>query len=299
MDNSSLSRCIEGFEPYRVSRFKHYELFVVPGHRLGDFFEPLTRLREKSFTQKNVGSNKDHDIDNHRDLLYQHILLWDHQHQALVGGMRFFFKCGSQQTEQIDKLYLEHFYPGIHQSIHPSCVEIGRVFLSSHYLQNTLLVMVMYKCLLTLVLNHKCNPIIVGLSTINPAENSQQGNDFLLRCLGNQFFYRQLTSINVTSPYEPVTAFERQIISRIEAVNSLAAIKSLYMEIFQQKLSIPILVEQYFTLFPCKASGFSVDREYNQAIVMLNHVDLRDIPAAELQLMVDNKIVNDFFNYWE
>jgi putative hemolysin len=94
----------------------------------------IGRLREITFRGAGEGTGHPLDIDRF-DSYYQHLILWDRQHDEIVGGYRIGHADAILRAHGVKGLYtntLFEYQRGLFSSIGP-CLEVGRSFVRPEY----------------------------------------------------------------------------------------------------------------------------------------------------------------------
>ena len=117
----------------------NYELFSTSYESIPHLMHEIGRQREITFRKVGEGSNKCLDLDKY-DLTYQHLIIWDHTENKLVGAYRIGNGYKIINEQGLDGLYTNSLF-NFHEKIVPKLsesMELGRSFIVEEYQRKAL-----------------------------------------------------------------------------------------------------------------------------------------------------------------
>ncbi len=115
-----------------------FELFCTKHDEIPALMYEIGRQREISFRDVGEGSNKYIDLDTF-DKMYNHLLIWDHLHNQLVGAYRIGNGKELLKVSGLDALYTSTLF-NFDKKIEPILaqgIELGRSFITLPYQRKT------------------------------------------------------------------------------------------------------------------------------------------------------------------
>lgn len=115
------------------------EIFVITHHNAPNTLREIGRLREISFRDAGGGTGKDIDIDKYdtQPNPYKQLIVWDPDHEEILGGYRFMFGSEIPVDEngklEIATARLFDFKEKFIKDIIPYTIELGRSFVQPAY----------------------------------------------------------------------------------------------------------------------------------------------------------------------
>lgn len=115
------------------------EIYVINYHNAPNTLREIGRLREVSFRDAGGGTGKDIDIDIYdtQENPYEQLLVWDPDHEEILGGYRFMFGSDIPVDEngklKIATARLFDFKEKFITEIIPYTIELGRSFVQPAY----------------------------------------------------------------------------------------------------------------------------------------------------------------------
>jgi len=115
------------------------EIYVVTYHDSPNIMHEIGRLREITFRDAGGGTGKDLDIDQYdtQENPYKQLIVWDPDHQEILGGYRYIICDGLPLDEngevKLATARLFHFSDKFLKEYMPHTLELGRSFVQPAY----------------------------------------------------------------------------------------------------------------------------------------------------------------------
>jgi hypothetical protein len=123
----------------RKTNYGGNELYIITAKDSPNIMREVGRLREISFRTAGGGTGKELDIDSfdNSEKPYRQLIVWDPDHQEIMGGYRF-IDCGALPPGDEGLNYLAtgslfHFSENFMDNYFPFMVELGRSFVQPEY----------------------------------------------------------------------------------------------------------------------------------------------------------------------
>lgn len=123
----------------RKTNYGNNELYVFTHKDSPNLMKEVGRLRELTFRAAGGGTGEDVDIDelDIADDPYQQLIVWDPQHNEILGGYRFYIPAeGASGSYIADRLSTSHYFKFSDKFLEeylPYTIELGRSFVQPLY----------------------------------------------------------------------------------------------------------------------------------------------------------------------
>ncbi len=123
----------------RTTNFGGNEIYFINHHDSPNVMREIGRLRELTFRDAGGGTGKDCDIDEFDTMEkpYTQLIVWDPDHQEILGGYRFFIcKDIANNNKDYEKLATSELFNFSNKFINkylPNIVELGRSFVQPKF----------------------------------------------------------------------------------------------------------------------------------------------------------------------
>lgn len=252
----------------------------------------IGRLREQAFRLVGEGSGKPCDVDGF-DVFYQHIVLWDHDDEELVGAYRL---CETYKVAPQD-LYTATLmdYQANADQILERGVELGRSFVQPKYWGSRSLDYLWTGIAAYIRLNPRVRYLLGAVSISNAF--SQQAKDLLLGYY-SQYYMADDPIIRCKLPYcmgYAGKANNDQLFDGLEARDAFVALRERLGLIGH---AVPTLYKQYTELCEpggTRFHGFNIDPDFQDCIDGLVVVDLNELKPLKRKRY--DLLSHDFLSY--
>lgn len=248
------------------------DIYVVDAASCPNTMREIGRLREIAFRDAGGGTGKDCDIDFYDTMEppCRQLLVWDPQHEEIIGGYRFIMgsdiRLDERQCPRIATSHMFQFSQKFIDNYLPQTMELGRSFVALGYQSSKAGTKALYALdnlwdglgALTVI-----NPEIkylFGKVTMYPGY-SRECRDMLLYFLHKHFPDHD----NLVSPYEPLqrTTPEEELREIFSSDDFHEDYKILHHQIRSHGCNIPPLVNAYLSLSPTmKMFGTAINDEF-------------------------------------
>ena len=123
----------------RKTNYAGNEIYVFTHHEAPNLMQEVGRLRELTFRTAGGGTGNETDIDEFdiSDDPYHQLLVWDPDHQEILGGYRFYLPVegadGSKLGKRLSTSHLFNFSEKFQRDYMPCMIELGRSFVQPAY----------------------------------------------------------------------------------------------------------------------------------------------------------------------
>jgi len=263
-----------------------YKVFCAPSQMIPKTLQEIGRLREITYREVGEGTNHACDLDEF-DLYYQHLIIWDAEAGAIVGGYRIGKGAEIMRAYGIRGFYIfqlfkvkRKFFPVLKESL-----ELGRSYIVKEYQRKPLPLFLLWKGILVFLLKNPEYRYLIG-----PVSISNQFSGFskgvLIEFLKRDFYHNQYAQlVKPRNKFKPDPKDVDVDILLESSQKDLAKLDKLIQEIEPKPLNIPVLFKKYIKQ-NAKVIGFNLDPKFNDALDGLMLLDIYDVPAATIQSLM-------------
>ncbi len=258
---------------------KNYVVLFAPTRSMPLLIREIGRLREVTFRAVGEGTNRAADIDEY-DFYYHHLIVWDDDAGALVGAYRI-----GRGKEILSQYGIKGFYINslfrIRESFEPvlgESLELGRSFIVQEYQRKAMSLFLLWKGLLTVLLNHAEYRYLIGPVSISN-EFSPLSKSLIVEFIRKNHFDPEMAKF-VRPRKEYVIQADRRVDSSVfidSAEKDISKVEKVVGDV-DQGFRIPVLLKKYLEL-NARVIGFNVDPDFNDCLDGLILVDVYKIPA--------------------
>lgn len=258
---------------------KNYIVLFAPTRVMPNLIREIGRLREITFRAVGEGTNRASDIDEY-DFYYHHLIIWDDQAGALVGAYRIGKGKEIMSQYGIKGFYINSLFR-FRKSFAPvlgESLELGRSFIVQEYQRKAMSLFLLWKGLLTVLLNHAEYRYLIGPVSIS--------NDFspLSKSLIVEFVLNNHYDPEMARFVRPRKEFIMKVDKRVDssiiidsAEKDISKVEKVVGDV-DNGYRIPVLLKKYLEL-NARIIGFNVDPDFNNCLDGLIMVDVYNIPA--------------------
>jgi putative hemolysin len=269
----SIRHCCELFKN------KNFSVFFAPTVSIPNIIKEIGRLREVTFRAVGEGTNRETDIDEY-DFYYHHLIVWDDDAGTLVGAYRI-----GKGNEIISQYGIKGFYINslfrIRKSFEPvlaESLELGRSFIVREYQRKAMPLFLLWKGLLTVLLQNTGYRYLIGPVSISN-EFSSFSKSLIVEFVRNNFFDREMARY-----VRPRRKFSIQIDKRIDseiiissAERDISKVERVISDV-DNGYRIPVLLKKYLEI-NARIIGFNVDPDFNYCLDGLIMLDVYNLPS--------------------
>ena len=276
------------------------EIFVVTHQDSPNVIQEIGRLREITFREAGGGTGKEIDIDEYdiEENPFKQLVVWDPEHQEIVGGYRF--KEGSEilktsgDEPNTPTSHLFCLCKDFIKDYLPQTIELGRSFVQPNYQPNYDLRKGLYSLdnlwdgLGCLTVDYPKVKHFFGKITMYPSFNTE-ARDFILFFL-NLYFKDTKGLIEAKFPisYDFEEAHLKTIFGGDDYIQDY---KSLNYKVRSLGENIPPLVNSYMNLSPTmKTFGTSVNERFGDVEETGILIKIEDIYPSKIERHINNII---------
>jgi putative hemolysin len=271
-----------------------FAVYIARALQIPNLLNEIGRLREITFRDAGEGTGKAVDLDRFDDH-YQHLFLWNHASDELVGAYRLgltdiiLAHCG---TRGLYTNQLFRYKPALLKRL-TCAIEFGRSFIRHEYQRKFNSLMLLWKGIGAFVAQNPQYNLLFGPVSISNDYHTVS-RDLIVRFLQAKRFDATLSRF--VAPRKPYrTGFFMRGNGRMlhAGVNDLDDISLLISEIERDGKGIPILLRQYLKLNG-RLICFNIDREFSDVVDGLLMVDLRKTDPRLLKRFMGEEGVERF-----
>lgn len=280
VDKELLREEINALRPsYELFATRNYVVLFAPTRVLPNLIREIGRLRELTFRAVGEGTNRATDIDEY-DFYYHHLIVWDDEAGAVVGSYRIgkgkeIFSQYGIKGFYINSLFRirKAFAPYLKESL-----ELGRSFIVKEYQRKAMSLFLLWKGLLTVLLNHAEYRYMIGPVSISN-EFSPLSKSLIVEFVLNNHFDHEMARL-VKPRKEYVIQGDKRVDSSIiidTAEKDITKVETVVSDV-DNGFRIPVLLKKYLEL-NARIIGFNIDPDFNNCLDGLIMVDVYNIPA--------------------
>jgi putative hemolysin len=279
-DKTVLREEIDAMRPsHELFSNKNYIVLFAPTRVMPNLIREIGRLREITFRAVGEGTNRASDIDEY-DFYYHHLVVWDDQAGALVGAYRI-----GKGKEILSQYGIKGFYINslfrIRKSFAPvlgESLELGRSFIVQEYQRKSMSLFLLWKGLLTVLLNHAEYRYLIGPVSISN-DFSPLSKSLIVEFVRNNHFDPEMARF-VRPRKEFIMKADKRVDSSViieSAEKDISKVEKVVGDV-DNGYRIPVLLKKYLEL-NARIIGFNVDPDFNNCLDGLIMVDVYNIPA--------------------
>jgi len=260
-----------------------FTVFFAHPNELKYVMEEIGRVREITFREVGEGTNKELDIDKY-DAYYHQLFIWDNEQETIVGayrvgmGREIITKYG-RKGFYTDSMF--HYGKPLNQILHKT-VELGRSFIIKPYQGNSVALMLLWKGILQVLLQHEEYRYLLGPVSISN-DYSKISKTLIERYIRKHHFdYYYGKYVTPVNPI-PNQKF-RFVKSYLKDINSIELLDKLIIDLENKQRGLPVLVKRYLQL-RSKVLAFNIDVDFNNCLDGLILLDLKNVPEKTLLML--------------
>jgi len=268
---------------------KNFTVLFAPTSSIPNLIKEIGRLREVTFRAVGEGTNRATDIDEY-DYYYHHLIIWDDDAAALVGAYRI-----GKGKEIIRQYGIKGFYINslfrIRKSFEPFLtvsLELGRSFIVREYQKKAMPLFLLWKGLLTLLLQDTGYRYLIGPVSISN-EFSAFSKSLIVEFVRNNFYDREMARY-----IRPRKKFSTQIDRRVDseiiissAERDISRLEKVVSDV-DNGYRIPVLLKKYLEV-NARIIGFNIDPDFNNCLDGLIMLDVYNLPAGFVSALSKEK----------
>lgn len=271
---------------YYLFESGNYQVYCAPSQMLTRTLQEIGRLREITYRAVGEGTNHAFDLDEY-DLYYQHLIIWDKETQAIVGGYRIGKGADIMRAFGIKGFYLHALFK-IKKPIWPyfrEALELGRSYIVQEYQRKPLPLFLLWKGILVFLLKNPGYRYLTGpVSISNQFSGFSKGIliEFLKRDYFDPYFAKHIKprkSFKVDPKLVDVDILLES------SQKDLAKLDKIIQEIEPMGLNLPVLFKKYIKQ-NAKVVAFNIDPKFNNALDGFMILDVYDIPNDTLKSLM-------------
>jgi putative hemolysin len=258
---------------------KNYSVIFAPTQTIPHIFEEIGRLRELTFRAAGEGTNRATDVDEF-DFYYHHLVIWDTDADAIVGAYRI-----GKGKEIFNQYGIKGFYINtlfrISNAFAPylgEAMELGRSFIVAEYQRKALPLFLLWKGLLTVLLENTDYRYLIGPVSISN-DFSEFSKSLIVQFIKDNHYDPDLAAF--IKPRKKFTIqVDRRVDSRIiidSAEKDINRVEKVVSDV-DHGYRIPVLLKKYLEI-NAKIIGFNVDPDFNDCLDGLIFLDVYNLPA--------------------
>ncbi|HUW93005.1 MAG TPA: lysophospholipid acyltransferase family protein [Bacteroidales bacterium] len=257
---------------------KNYSVIFASTHTIPHIFEEIGRLREITFRAAGEGTNRSTDVDEF-DFYYHHLVVWDTDTDTVVGAYRI-----GKGKEILNQYGIKGFYIStlfrISNRFAPylgESIELGRSFIVDEYQRKALPLFLLWKGLLTVLLENTDYRYLIGPVSISN-DFSGFSKSLIVEFIKNNYFDADMGEF-----IKPRKKFNIQVDKRVDsrifidsAEKDISKVEKIVSDV-DSGYRIPVLLKKYLEING-KIIGFNVDPDFNNCLDGLIMLDVYNLP---------------------
>jgi len=277
-------------ENHALFRQGAFTLFFAPPQKLQYVMQEIGRLREVTFREIGEGSNNELDIDKYDSYYYQ-LFIWDNEQETIVGAYRVGMGAEIISTYGIHGFYTDSMFV-LGKKLTPllyKTIELGRSFITKPYQGNSIALMLLWKGILQVLLQHEEYRYLLGPVSISN-DYSPVSKTLIERYIRKYHFDRRHGKL-VTPVNESLN--EQSIFTKdyLKGINNLDLLDKLIVDLENKQRGLPVLVKRYLQLGG-RVLAFNIDMNFNNCLDGLILLDLKNVPQKTLLMLSKDININ-------
>lgn len=273
-------------------------IYDITAHQCPNVMREIGRLREISYRAGGGGTGKELDIDD-LDLMakpYHQLIVWDPDHQQIIGGYRYLLGPDITRTEagqpRIASAHIFRFSEQFMTEYMPDTIEFGRAFVQPMYQQREMGVKALFALdniwdgIGAVMHNHPHIRWMIGKVTLYP------DFDPLVRDLLYCYLQRyHADTEGLITPFHPlpISNEAQQWADQVfEGEDPTTNLHALQLAVREHGLVVPAMFAAYLNLTKhMRTFGTSVNDEFGDVLETGIMVDLRTIYPEKLERYIN------------
>jgi putative hemolysin len=258
---------------------RNYSVIFAPTQVIPHIFEEVGRLREITFRAAGEGTNKSTDIDEF-DFYYHHLVVWDETEEKIVGAYRI------GKGKEIFRMYgMNGFYVStlfrMNKGFEPylcDSLELGRSFIVTEYQRKPMPLFLLWKGLLTVLLQNTDYRYLIGPVSISN-DFSSFSKSIIVDFIKNNYYDSELAKY--IKPKKKFTVvYDKKVDSEIIIDNANKDISKVEKVVSDVECGyrIPVLLKKYLEV-NARIIGFNIDPDFNNCLDGLIMLDVYNLPS--------------------
>jgi len=274
---------VVGLEGLRLFDHGSLEVYLAPADRIPLLLDEIGRCREETFRAVGEGTNRSRDIDEY-DFYYQHLILWDAEAGRLAGAYRV--GEGWVIMERYGhRGFYTHTLFRMRKGFHPvlrSSLELGRSFIHPDYQKQRMPLFLLWKGILTVLLQSPQARYILGPVTIS-SDYQRFSRALIMAFVRRNFWDHQWAPF--IRPRKRFAFEEKRVDADAlleGAQDDVKRLDRILADIEPSNAVAPVLLKKYLHQ-NARILGFNRDPLFNNALDGLMLLDVNDLPAETVE----------------
>lgn len=261
-----------------IHKQKHFELFFADAGEIPNILKELGRLREICFRGVGEGTNKEIDTDEF-DKYYQHLFIWDHHTNMLVGAYRI--AMGKNIMEIFGKkgFYISTLFK-LKKQLNPileKSIELGRSCVSPTYQKSRYPLFLLWKGLNIIIQRNQAYKYLIGPISISN-QYSTLSKSLLIAFIKQHYYDHRLAQYVKPRKKFKVKLGEVDAQVLLDKYNSnIQELEKHIEEIEPNGYKLPVLLKKYFKQ-NARIFSFQEDPAFNHSLDGLMICEINKIP---------------------
>jgi len=258
-------------------------IFFTPPDAIPHVIQEIGRLREITFREVGEGTNNEIDLDKY-DTYYWQLFIWDNTNSQIVGGYRL--GLGAEIMKQYGRtgFYTHSLFrlSSKMDNMLEHTIELGRSFIVKSYQRNPVSLLLLWKGILTILLNHKQHNYLIGAVSISN-EYKDISKSLIMSYIKNNYFEKDIAAW-IKPRNKPAKRQYKTAQKYLKSINHIDLLDKLVLDMENHRLSVPILIKKYLQING-KVLAFNIDKDFNDVVDALMMLDISQIPEQTLEML--------------
>lgn len=271
----------------RLLESKNYEVFISRKQDIPNILTEIGRLREITFREIGEGTNKSIDLDVY-DNLYQHMFLWDNDHNRIAGAYRMGLGKHIFEDYGIEGFYLHdlfRFDSELNDMMSQS-IEMGRAFIIKEYQQKPMPLFLLWKGIVHVTLRYPEHKYLIGGVSISN-KFSKFSKSLMIEFMRSNYYDPYIAQYIRPKKEFKVKLEDADKDFFFDATEAdLNKFDRLIDELEPNELRLPVLIKKYIKQ-NAKVVAFNVDPLFNDAVDGLMYIRIADLPESTVKPVME------------
>lgn len=277
VNKDAILREIEENKSKVILRKNQFEIYLCKAENIPMILKEIGRLREINFRKVGEGSFKKRDLDEY-DLYYQHLFLWDHKAEKIVGSYRL--GIGKDILHEYGK---KGFYTNSlfqmkkeFKEVLGSSVELGRSFISEAYQKQRLPLYLLWSGLIHYAVNNPNIRYFIGPVSISNTY-SKLSKELIVAFIRKHHSLPEMASLLRPRKKYRTNLKNVDVDTLLQATGEdFKKLDRLIEDIEISGANVPVLIKKYVRE-NARIIAFNIDPKFNRSLDGFMLLDLHEL----------------------
>ena len=288
-DMAAASADLDGLSSQHVlCELKQYKVYHASAKELPRILPLIQHAREFTFRTAGMGTGQDQDSDRF-DEVAQHLFIWDHGANALVGSYRYQVLSPGGHDSYLGSLYDADFPQLLAGG---DFIECSRSFILPKYQKSFIGLLCLWRGLSQVILQNKRARYLSGVVSIPAGLLPVELQDVVARFVATNENKQAALSqcFHPDQPYQAKAPLPEALAEAVDCCDSIVQLENLFAQLSDGKYKLPVLFRQYESI-GMHFIKMSVDPDFAGCLDLLGVWDIQQgVPEKLKTFMGDDGV---------